>query len=84
MNDRDREVIEFTINEMREHVKIHPSLASNLMEVVGRKLEDHDSPSTSLADDVSPAEQEDTHYTQGGVDEDKDAGGVSGFANGAK
>ena len=38
---------------------------------------------TPISEDVAPAESETTHYTSGGVDEDKDTKGFGGFANGA-
>ena len=80
----NREIIEFTVNELREHASIHPTAVVNLINLVDRKLEDHLNPAPSIAEDVAPAESEDTHYTQGGVDDDKEIDGFGGFANGAK
>jgi len=81
---RDREVIEFTLKELKPHFNIHPSLAPNLIEAVDKAWEAAQNPAPEPEGDVSPAEAEDSHYTEGGVDDNKDSGGFSGFANGAK
>ena len=81
---QDRELIEFTVNELREHYNIHPSAVPNLVNLVESKLDASNNPTPQEeVGDVSPGEAEDTHYTTGGIDEDKDTGGFSGFANGA-
>jgi len=81
---RDREVIEFTLKELKPHFNIHPSLSSNLIEVVDKAWEAKQNPPADTEPELEELEDEESHHTTGGVDEDKGLDGFSGFANGAK